>query len=1106
MHIPGYTILGELGQGGMATVYLARQDHLGRQVALKVMMPQDNANDEFTARFVKEGQIIAQLQHPQIVTIYDFNIINGQHYFSMEYLPGDTLAQRIARGLRLEETVSITRCIAQALTVAHHNGVIHRDIKPQNILFRTDGNPVLTDFGIARAVGTKVPQHTTVGMVVGSPRYMSPEQSMSRPIDARSDLYSLGVVFYEMLTGQLPYQAEDVVSLALKHCTAPLPVLTDDLRRYQPIVDKLLAKKPEDRFNSTSELIRELDGITTGTFTAIPDDERTVIRSRAVSEMVDLFKEESTEDDAKSPPLAWWQRRGNQVALGLSLTAILAAGGVTTMLIAPTDDSLATFIASLPTPAAQRGVITNDYETQALAQLRDGQFQRSLDTLTLGLSAAPTDARLLAIKQRVLAHMRVNQLLPQIEKNLADQRLDDSTQLIEEGLNLLPSQPQLLALRQQVQQRLQQRTASRATLAETSDLMAAGQLTAALALLDQKMAELGTEDQELSDLRTTLVKQLARETEQQLEVLRNQADQAARTGDFPAAVTALDAALQLRPGDAQLQQRRTELATRAQQMQAADLLTSARAAQAQQDWDQALDLVRQGLRAIPDHAELQTLQGELTAQFTNHVKVAKIVGEVAALQRDNQLATAVAVLDAALAQHPDDAKLLSLRGEMVSAQQVGEVKQRAELVRQASALLDDGHLEAATLLTKRGLELSPHHAPLLALQKQIDTRQALAVDVVKQLQRCAAQLPSASSEPSASIPAASAAATCYRAVLEQNAGNNDAREQLVKLRQMLATAFETALSNNALGDATQAVAGIEIIDPTDGRLVALRGQLAERQKLLPTMVDVAGDCFQMGSPDKEADREPDEQQHRVCIEPFELGRYEVSMAEFKRFVVATAYKTDAEQSGGEMQGCWAFDADVPTDNWGYHPWASWQRPDKSRTPDPNEPVTCVSWHDANAYLRWLNSSTGQHFRLPTEAEWEFATRAATSTSRFWGNNNKNSIACQYANVADTKHDWDAGFPCDDGYEWAAPVGRFLPNAWGLYDTLGNVLEWTCSEYDANYGVAHTTCTDPTTTTPIVLRGGAFNSGPGAMRSAYRNRNYPESRYNFVGFRLARDKR
>jgi serine/threonine-protein kinase PpkA len=207
MHIPGYQIERELGQGGMAIVYLALQESLHRHVALKVIKPVLTTDEEFAQRFLREGRIIAQLSDPHIVTVYDIASYEGTYYLSMEYLPGDTLQQRIREGLPLKDALAVARAIAGALHYAHHRGIIHRDIKPQNILFRENGSPVLTDFGIAKTLGSSTIM-TRTGLSIGTPRYMSPEQIRGQDVDARADLYSFGVLFYEMLTGNVPYNAE----------------------------------------------------------------------------------------------------------------------------------------------------------------------------------------------------------------------------------------------------------------------------------------------------------------------------------------------------------------------------------------------------------------------------------------------------------------------------------------------------------------------------------------------------------------------------------------------------------------------------------------------------------------------------------------------------------------------------------------------------------------------------------------------------------------------------------------------------------------------------------------------------------------------------------
>jgi serine/threonine protein kinase len=279
--IAGYTTESVLGAGGMATVYLAVQESLSRHVALKVMNQILMADADFCRRFLNEGRLIAKLSHPNIVTVYDIGASDRFHYLSMTYLSGGTLRETIRRGLPLDYAVYILKCLADALGYAHRQGIIHRDIKPSNVLFTHSGAPVLTDFGIAKTVGTET-KLTSTGMAVGSVGYMSPEQALGNPVDSRSDLYSLGVLFWQMLTGSLPYSAPDPFALALKHAHDPIPELPEPLGRFQPVVVRLMAKRPEDRFASAEELLRVIDAVPYGDIGAQspPNADHTVVLSR----------------------------------------------------------------------------------------------------------------------------------------------------------------------------------------------------------------------------------------------------------------------------------------------------------------------------------------------------------------------------------------------------------------------------------------------------------------------------------------------------------------------------------------------------------------------------------------------------------------------------------------------------------------------------------------------------------------------------------------------------------------------------------------------------------------------------------------------------------
>lgn len=260
VEIPGYRVVRVLGKGGMATVYLAVQQIFERHVALKVMSTSLAEDPSFGQRFLREARIVSQLVHPNIITVYDVGVHDNAYYLSMEYIAGPDLKQAREQ-LSLAQKIQIVLDIARALDFAGRKGYVHRDIKPENILLRRDSySAVLMDFGIARAAETDL-SVTQTGMALGTPHYMSPEQAKGQTVDHRSDLYSLGVVFYYLLVGSVPYHADSAVAIGIKHITEPVPVLPQYLRGLQPIIDSLMAKSPEDRYQNAAELITELQAL-----------------------------------------------------------------------------------------------------------------------------------------------------------------------------------------------------------------------------------------------------------------------------------------------------------------------------------------------------------------------------------------------------------------------------------------------------------------------------------------------------------------------------------------------------------------------------------------------------------------------------------------------------------------------------------------------------------------------------------------------------------------------------------------------------------------------------------------------------------------------------
>ncbi len=258
MDIPGYKIDREIGKGGMATVYLATQESLERSVVLKILdsAQRDSAQD-MTQRFIDEGRIVASLHHPNIITIYDIGLSGNDLYISMEYVQGGDLKKRLESHISPKAALDIVAKIGSALGSAHSHNVIHRDVKPANILFRDDNTPLLTDFGIAKQTDDDK-DLTSTGIFLGSPNYVSPEQADGKKVDARSDIYSLGCIFHEMLTGYKPYHSDSVIDIVIQHKTSPVPTLPEKLAIYQSFLNRMMAKSLDERFANAEELLNSV--------------------------------------------------------------------------------------------------------------------------------------------------------------------------------------------------------------------------------------------------------------------------------------------------------------------------------------------------------------------------------------------------------------------------------------------------------------------------------------------------------------------------------------------------------------------------------------------------------------------------------------------------------------------------------------------------------------------------------------------------------------------------------------------------------------------------------------------------------------------------------
>ena len=278
-----------VGTGGMSSVYRARDKLLERHVALKILHDTYGADEETVERFRREARAVAQLSHPNIVTVIDRGEDDGRQFIVFEYVAGENLKEVVRREgpLAVRRALELTLEVARGLAFAHHQGLVHRDVKPQNVLMNGDGRPKVTDFGIARSLDVEHGM-TQTGTVLGTSNYIAPEQASGEPVDAYTDVYSLGVVLFELLTGDVPFQGENFVAVAMQHLNEPVPSVLerrpDVPARVANAVERAMAKDPRDRFPSMDDLAAELEACLAELGPEPDGDATMIVRSPVVRE------------------------------------------------------------------------------------------------------------------------------------------------------------------------------------------------------------------------------------------------------------------------------------------------------------------------------------------------------------------------------------------------------------------------------------------------------------------------------------------------------------------------------------------------------------------------------------------------------------------------------------------------------------------------------------------------------------------------------------------------------------------------------------------------------------------------------------------------------
>lgn len=685
MDFPGYRIEREIGKGGMASVYLAVQESLHRLVALKVMEPRLAANENFAERFLKEGRIIACLDHSQIVTVYDFGAYKDNYYLSMEYLPGGTLEQKIRDGMPVEETLSIIKIVSKALGYAHSQGVLHRDIKPQNILFRKDGSPVLTDFGIARFVDDTM-QLTAPGFTVGSPLYMSPERIMGKKIDRRADLYSLGVLFYQMLTARLPYQADNSIGVALKQCSAPVPVLPREQAKFQPVLEKLLAKNPEDRFATADAFVDELNRV-------------------EVTRMPSFWPQLP-----RLPALRFTRLSRKEWVLAGTLAAMVTAGGYFALeyTYQTSAEPLASLFETLPPANNERSPIAARYEVLAIDHLNERNLDQSLNLIAIGLNAVPEDARLLALRERIQNYRKAEDYLEQAKQKQEAGNLRNSSILVQKGLRLVAQHPELLALQEEIKKVFQRQQQEVQEYLQQARDYQDEQLPKALAVIEKGL-RIAPDQESLLALR----RELKTKQQQALSRILRQVGEYRRNGDLEKSLVALQAGLELAPNHSVLRKLETQVTTQMEQQEKVKrFLEKAQMSFQNKAYRDSLDIIQQGLQIVPGHPDLRNLQNKAAIALEQQQEIAQLFAECADHIRANRLTSgrqgnAVTCYRAILQRDPTNTK----------------AKAGLELVANryviwATAALQRGNLSVVDSYLQRLKQVDPNHPKLATLQAQ----------------------------------------------------------------------------------------------------------------------------------------------------------------------------------------------------------------------------------------------------------------------------------------------------------------------------------------------------------------------------------------------------
>ena len=802
MQIPGYKIERKLGQGGMAEVYLAIQESLGRQVALKITSPWQSQDPVFRERFMQEGRIVATLNHPNIVTIHEIGQVGEQYFIAMEYVSGKSLTEKIREGMTFEESVQTIKRVARALAYAHNGGFLHRDIKPSNILFRDNQYAVLADFGIARALTEDDTRLTQTGMSPGSPAYMSPEQVNGLNLDARSDQYSLGIVFYEMLTGERPYVGNSATATAILHLTAPVPQIPHPYESLQPIFDRLLAKTPEERFPDEEALIQALDEPDSVEFKPRTESDsqaatvlaRTQVRMEKTRVATSVVQGSTGSKGVKGDDSRKWLLRAG--AAGLGIVAFVGA-----MFWFQTDhlaqDDNPDVIASLPADEAKKPVIQ--------------------ETDSKGAESAPTSVEEPVETQPVDAESKTNPMpepnRPSVVSSNPQEPMDSKQADIASKVAPMPglngqasNTPDIQASDESSTTKMKaaQEPAfseeqpdlsdiQKHTDAPTVNIKAEATQASESSKEPTRLPEVGEQDNQI----VAAPMESDKEPEEDLNAQESAGAEISQDGEKDESLTNMLAVADeqmaaeryMEPaGDNAFETYTEVLAEEANNETAIQGLSQiaeyyeqqARLKQAAGEFEQSLSLLNLALKAAPKNARLITLNNEVSVQYEKQQTRQQI--DSLMQKAKSQMAHQLLARPKGNNAYESYQAILALDAGYQPAQKgIQEIANRYQQFAQNKS--QAGEISAGLAMVDRGLEVAPEHAGLLNLRKkmadQLDEKQASQAEI-KQLLAIAQRQLDANQ---LTQPKGKNARESYNAVLKLAPENQQARTGLKAISQ-----------------------------------------------------------------------------------------------------------------------------------------------------------------------------------------------------------------------------------------------------------------------------------------------------------------------------------